>query len=173
MALFRLTPGRIFASLFLAGASLAGACHHRGTSAPLPPVGEERLGFEELRHMLPPDGFPTRAILLGELDGDGDLDAVLLAFEEASDRLYLNDGNGVFDDASGGLPAGTDWSQAGAMGDVDGDGDLDLVVALTDGSIQPGKRNRLLLNDGDASFTDATIRMLVAGGHTSCLALAD
>ena len=123
--------------------------------------------------MLPPDGFPTREILLGELDGDGDLDAVLLASGEASDRLYRNDGNGVFDDASGGLPDATDWSSAGALGDVDVDGDLDLVVGNTNGAFRPGKLDRLLLNDGDASFTDATIRLLVDSSMTTSLALAD
>ena len=40
-----------------------------------------------------------------------------------------------------------------ALGDVDFDGDLDLVLGRAD---YTGQQNRLYLNDGSGTFTDAT-----------------
>jgi FG-GAP-like repeat len=55
-------------------------------------------------------------------------------------------GTGVFVDASGNLPVttGNDWGAE--SGDFDGDGDVDVVIAVN------GAPSRLLLNDGQANF---------------------
>ncbi len=63
--------------------------------------------------------------------------------------MLLNDG-GLFDEASGGLPAGPKGAiTALAVGDVNGDGAADI---LTIGAGQ----DRLLVNDGAGHFFDAT-----------------
>ena len=107
----------------------------------------------------------TSDVDLVDVDGDGDLD-VFVADGTANiagrpNRLYLNDGRGRFTDVSAtNLPASTndpfDPGPANSVradaADVDGDGDLDLAIAnLGD--------NRLLLNDGDGVFTDASDRL--------------
>jgi len=96
----------------------------------------------------------TRDTILGDVDGDGDLD-LITAHSEANgvNRLYLNDGHGVFGDGLGGSTGsdiGTDNydSYAASLGDVDGDGDLDLVVG------NPNQPNRLYLNNGSGVFGD-------------------
>jgi hypothetical protein len=124
----------------------------------------QRFGLA--RQMFPADADITRAIAVGDVDGDGDLD--LLVGNEGVDRLYLGDGTGVFlEAAAGSLPATGDATRAVALGDVDGDGDLDLLVG-NDGS------DRLFLNAGTGIFADATATNLPApAGNTAALALGD
>ncbi len=96
----------------------------------------------------------TRAVSLGDVDGDGDLDAVVANFYQ--DRLLLNDGVGLFTDFAGtNVPMADSQTGGVALGDVDGDGDLDAFVG-NDG------QDRLLLNGGTGRFTDVTTTGLPA-----------
>jgi hypothetical protein len=91
----------------------------------------------------------TRAVVLVDVDRDGDLDVVAGNFGEQS-RLYLNDGRGTFSEATTShLPARVLGTSAVAAGDVDGDGDADLVLG-NDG------QESLYLNDGGGRYGDAT-----------------
>ena len=70
----------------------------------------------------------TQGVALGDVDGDGDLDAFTAVNSQISNRLFLNDGTGVFTDS------GQEIGQVGGnvdveLGDVDADGDLDAVIA--------------------------------------------
>ncbi|MCA9259967.1 MAG: VCBS repeat-containing protein, partial [Planctomycetales bacterium] len=73
---------------------------------------------------------PTRDAVLGDLDGDGDLDA-FFAMAESPHEVWFSDGRGRFADSGqrlfSDLPLlGGDTRQGdAALGDVDGDGDLD------------------------------------------------
>ncbi len=103
----------------------------------------------------------VRVVAVGDVNGDGALDLYLPNAGGAADRLYVNQGDGTFvDEASTRLPAGANASRsAGArFGDVDGDGDLDLLVAQGYAS-SDGPPAWLLLNDGDGFFTNATERL--------------
>ncbi|WP_141700018.1 Ig-like domain-containing protein, partial [Candidatus Marithrix sp. Canyon 246] len=86
------------------------------------------------------------SVSLGDVDGDGDLDAVVANFGEAN-KLWLNDGSGTFSDS--GQSLGNFKSYSVSLGDVDGDGDLDAVVANF------GQANKLWLNDGSGTFSDS------------------
>jgi FG-GAP-like repeat len=100
----------------------------------------------------------TANVHLADVDGDGDLDA-LLSNENpfnpsptggAQNRLWLNDGAGRFtDETAARLPAATDQTGAMLPGDIDGDGDLDVVV-LNRGP------DFVLINDGQGVFADET-----------------
>lgn len=104
-------------------------------------------------------------VVLGDFDGDRDLDC-FLANRANPNRLYLNDGKGVFRDASASLPVLPIGGPIAAA-DVDGDGDLDVVGAFFAGP------NRLLLNDGKAGFTDATANLPSDRDSTSDVDLQD
>ncbi|MBF0383521.1 MAG: VCBS repeat-containing protein, partial [Magnetococcales bacterium] len=86
----------------------------------------------------------TAAVALEDVDGDGDLDALVL--NQGASRVLLNNGSGLFTDTGQSLPSGGGIS----VGDVDGDGDSDFVIAS--GSTRTDK---LFLNDGKGTFTDS------------------
>ncbi|MEM7308025.1 MAG: VCBS repeat-containing protein [Planctomycetota bacterium] len=110
------------------------------------------------------DGWASFAVDLVDVDADGDLDLLRRTF------LHLNDGAAGFTDVSAThLPVISGGVYALAHGDVDGDGDPDVVLGLAD--VTP---NRLLLNDGVGVFSDAPLGSLPAlADSTFGLAFAD
>lgn len=67
-------------------------------------------------------------VAAGDVDGDGLDDLVVGTL--GVDRLWLNDGEGGFRDATAawGLDDASGWTTSPGLGDLDGDGDLDLVA---------------------------------------------
>jgi len=127
---------------------------------------------------------------LGDMDGDGDVDALVAGSGGA--LLLINDGFGSFsfnDQLIHEFPV----SDA-ALGDLDGDGDIDAVFSgydpemfsLTVGGntgFSPGYQippfphepadnfNRIFINDGFGSFTDSSV--YVGDGHSTHISLGD
>lgn len=101
-----------------------------------------------------------------DIDGDGDLDALLSSAYEGT-HLYRNLGSGVFEEIHGALPSYQFGSVA--FGDFDGDGDSDLIMNGTQGYWQ--FVTRLFLNNGHGVFIelDEPLRGLYSGSF----ALAD
>jgi hypothetical protein len=99
----------------------------------------------------------TQDVTLGDVDGDGDPDLVV-ANEQGTNQLLLNDGRGFFTPAAeGSLPLRQtrEATRNADLGDVDGDGDLDLLFAnVSFGGGDP--QGRLLLNNGSGVFSDVT-----------------
>ena len=99
----------------------------------------------------------TQDVTLGDVDRDGDLDLVV-ANEQGTNQLLLNDGRGFFTPApAGSLPLRQtrEATRNADLGDVDGDGDLDLLFAnVSFGGGDP--QGRLLLNNGRGVFSDVT-----------------
>ncbi len=91
-------------------------------------------------------------VVAGDVDNDGDLDLYVTNFA-APNRLYLNNGTGVFRDFA--VPAGVADNGPGssaAMVDYDNDGDLDIYV------LNRSSRHSSILyrNNGNGSFTNVT-----------------
>ena len=92
----------------------------------------------------------SQAVALGDMDGDGDLDAFVGnqgGMIDLHNGVWLNDGTGSFSDSGQSLGNLESW--AVALGDVDGDGDLDAFV----GNL--GRANKVWLNDGTGNFSDS------------------
>lgn len=107
----------------------------------------------------------------GDVDSDGDIDLVVNTLDRGN-VLLLNDGHGNFTEQPGLLPhpsvsvggvtrAATD-TYSGLV-DVDGDGDLDLILGTWDGN-PAHEGSQILLNDGGGNFTKAAPIPLPASG---------
>jgi len=131
-------------------------------------LGQGLLFRNDVHSMLPVDADRTASIALGDVDGDGDLDAFVGGIPN---RLYLNDGNGVFTDATSQIPDAPGRTNSIALGDVDGDGDLDAFIG--NGDVRGGGCNYLYLNDGNGVFTDATAQIPADWCNTHAVALGD
>lgn len=109
---------------------------------------------------------------VGDVNGDG-LPDILIGNSGASGQnfLWLNDKNkpGYFiDHTSQGLPQINDGTQSIALADLDGDGDLDMVVG---NEIPP---NRLFLNDGKGTFKEVADQLEISVPlHTRKVILVD
>ncbi len=70
-----------------------------------------------------------------DVNGDGHYDIVVGSRNHSSEKVLLNDGNGIFSYAADALPKFTDITLAIDLGDLNGDGKLDLVTGQGEGTI--------------------------------------
>ncbi len=105
-------------------------------------------------------------LLLRDVDNDGDLD-----FIEPNDagsdpsaaprlRVFFNDGSGIFSNSDQTL--GGSGVKDADLGDIDNDGDYDLVIANW------LMENSLLINDGAGRFSKVGQDVLFSGGSHAC-----
>lgn len=103
---------------------------------------------------LPAQSDITQDVEAGDFNGDGSVD--LIFANEGPNRVLINDGKGFFvDETEGriGIREGEETREV-AVGDVDGDGDLDLVFANVAWS-GTDPTDKLLINDGTGHFAES------------------
>ncbi len=107
-------------------------------------------------------------VAVGDIDGDGWCDLYFCSLE-GSNKLYRNLGDWRFEDITegAGVACARQWSTGAVFADVDGDGDLDLLVNGI------GAGTRCFLNDGKGHFTEALDSGLLRQFGSTSLALAD
>jgi hypothetical protein len=134
-------------------AFVAGCCYgmnarqpgYDGTNAPSVSwvwINDGRQNYLQRGHILPMDfldGRPIRQAALGDLDGDGNLDAfaavgkpTMGTSDSQDDLILLNDGTGTL--AMYDQPLGNTDSTSVALGDVNGDRRLDVLVGSEAGA---------------------------------------
>ncbi len=102
--------------------------------------------FTDSNQML--GGFAASvAVEIADIDGDGDLDAAVGNGQDQGpgSSIWFNDGSGIFTDSGQRMNNGTNNPDV-ALGDIDGDGDLDLYIT---GLYQASE---LWENDGSGTF---------------------
>ena len=103
----------------------------------------------------PFEGVGNSAIAFADVDGDGDQDVLITGMNASTgliSKLYTNDGGGIFSEMIGTPFTAVSGSDI-AFGDVDGDGDQDVLITGLDTSHQSSK---LYTNDGGGHFTEVT-----------------
>ena len=109
------------------------------------------------------EGMHVRSIKTADVNGDGHIDIFFAATYETTSKLLLGKGGGKFVDATKVIPDDPHSFGDAEFGDVDLDGDLDLVLAdwgPGDPMKNAGAQVRLWLNNGKGRFTDATEAMI-------------
>ena len=100
-------------------------------------------------------GASVRRAITADLDGDCDLDVVLL--HDKGPEVWINDGNGALTRSSNALPVTHDFADGDAA-DLDGDGLVDLILVSS-------KQTTLLLSDtlAPGTFRDASKQLPTSG----------
>ena len=106
---------------------------------------------------------PGLGVVAADFDGDGLVD-LYVANDQAVNHLWLNRGDGTFREDA--LPRGAALNELGqpeagmgiAVGDPDGDGDLDLFLTHLS-----GETNTFYRNEGGGFFVDATDEARLGG----------
>ncbi|MEO1052751.1 MAG: VCBS repeat-containing protein [Bacteroidota bacterium] len=103
-------------------------------------------------------GGNTMDAQIVDIDRDGDLD-VILAIEFGPNVILINDGTGVLSDESDArLPKTNHDSEDIAVGDFDGDGDLDVIFVSED-----DQTNEFYRNKGNGFFENVNGAIPVSG----------
>src|SRR5262249_28382118 len=102
----------------------------------------------------------------GDLDGDLDLDLVVVRRDAGLATVLLNDGHANFTEGPS-LPIGTD-ALAVVIGDVDGDGVPDILVSRPE-----SPEIEVFVNDGHGNFAVGPTVALPGGGQPLTMAFGD
>ncbi|MBI5387338.1 MAG: VCBS repeat-containing protein [Verrucomicrobia bacterium] len=142
---------------------------HRSAALPVPKEGkpgftlmpESLTGLHFTNHLARESAGKNQirmngsGVALGDIDGDGWRDIYLCRLE-GDNKLYRNHGGWKFDDitAQAGVVCPGQYSTGCALADLDGDGDLDLLVNSIGGG------TRCFFNDGQGRFTERNSGLL-------------
>jgi len=98
-------------------------------------------------------------VAIGDINNDG-LPDIFFSGNQVKNKLYLNKGNLQFEDISdkAGVEGNSTWNTGAIMGDVNGDGLLDIYVCAVVGIKGFNGFNELYINNGDQTFTESAAK---------------
>ncbi|TMM59417.1 hypothetical protein FEE95_08310 [Maribacter algarum] len=98
-------------------------------------------------------------VAVGDINGD-ELPDIFFSGNQVKNKLYLNKGNLKFEDISdkAGISGNSSWNTGAVMGDINGDGLLDIYVCAVVGINGFNGFNELYINNGDNTFTESAAK---------------
>ena len=98
-------------------------------------------------------------VAIGDINGDGLAD-IYLSGNQVKNKLYINKGSLKFEDITdkAGVAGQSTWNTGAVMGDVNGDGLLDIYVCAVVGINGFNGHNELFINNGDETFTESAAK---------------
>ncbi len=97
---------------------------------------------------IPQVNHDSEDIGIADFDLDGDPDIIIVSEDDQTNELYLNKGDGTFEDAGDRIPV-TGTSNSVVVFDINKDGAVDIFIGNNG-------QNNLLINDGKGYFKDET-----------------
>lgn len=94
-------------------------------------------------------------VAIGDINGD-ELPDLFFSGNQVKNKLYLNKGNLKFEDITdkAGVAGNNSWDTGSIMGDINGDGLLDIYVCAVVGLKNLQGHNELFINNGDNTFSE-------------------
>ncbi len=114
-------------------------------------------------------------VALGDINQDG-LTDIFFSGNQVKNRLYLNKGDLKFEDISetAKISGNSTWNTGAIMGDVNGDGMLDIYVCAVVGLNGFNGHNELYINNGNLTFTESAAEFgLDADSYSSSAVFLD
>lgn len=98
-------------------------------------------------------------VAIGDINNDG-LPDIFFSGNQVKNALYLNKGGLQFEDISetAGIQGKSSWNTGTVMGDVNGDGFLDIYVCAVVGINGFEGHNELFINNGDNTFSESAAK---------------
>ncbi len=114
-------------------------------------------------------------VAIGDINGD-ELPDIFFSANQTKNKLFLNKGNLIFEDISesAGIQGNSSWNTGAVMGDINGDGFLDIYVCAVVGLNGFDGYNELYINDGHGKFTESAAKYgLAFDSYSSSAAFLD
>ncbi len=93
--------------------------------------------------------FSVSTYFTGFVDADARLDVFVIGTNNV--KIYKNMGGGVFSEfTSHGIPPTMGYYNTSTMGDIDNDGDADILIS----GVFPDYKTKLYINDGSGAYTE-------------------